>query len=449
MKSIQAVARYFPEKCGGIQTHLNEILPYLQAQGVESKIVAGHKQKTPSNYIHEGFEVYQYPVYPEPAPEPLYGSNFHGGFENFAQWLKLQKADIYHQHMWEPRCGLPHLKLAKELGYATVVSIRLPHPFCARNTLMYKGKEACSGKIDISQCSQCFDFPDSLPAQLFHTLKLIPQNNSKLFSNKYYKKLLIPARITNRQYGLQKLVEYSDRIVVMSEWVRQALLINGVPDQKVFLLKHGISKAFIPDAKSPREPDGKFKIGFLGRWSPTKGVHILVEAIKQLPTNLPVELTIHGVPQEDSYKQMVLSMIGQDPRIKVSPPVKRQDLSSILLSFDVLAVPSQWLETGPMVVLEAQAHGLPVLGSDLGGIAEKVTHQKDGLLLSASDSSAWANAIHKLCKDAHLVNSLKEGIEPVRTIAVEAAESAMLYTQILSSKAGTNENFPSTNLSLL
>ena len=444
MKTIQAVARYFPEKCGGIQTHLNEILPYLQAQGVDSKIVAGHKQKTPSNYIHEGFEVYRYPVYPEPASEPLYGNHFHGGFEDFAQWLKLQKADIYHQHMWEPRCGLPHLKLAKELGYSTVVSIRLPHPICARNTLMYKGKEACSGKINISHCSHCCGFPGSLPTQLFDSLKLIPEINNRLFSNKYYKKLLIPARIAGRQYGLQKLVEYADRIVVMSEWVRQALLINGVPDQKVFLLKHGISNAFIPEAKIPRKPDGKFKIGFLGRWSPTKGVHILVEAIKQLPVDLPVELTIHGVPQEDSYKQMVLRRINNDPRIKVAPQVKRKDLSSILLGFDMLAVPSQWLETGPMVVLEAQAHGLPVLGSDLGGIAEKVAHQKDGLLLPASDSSAWANAMHKLCKDAYLVNSLRKGIEPVRTIAAEAAESVMLYTQILNSKAGQNEKFAST-----
>ena len=85
-----------------------------------------------------------------------------------------------------------------------------------------------------------------------------------------------------------------------------------------------------------------------------------------------------------------------------------------------------------------------VLGSDLGGIAEKVAHQKDGLLLPASDSSAWANAMHKLCKDAYLVNSLRKGIEPVRTIAAEAAESVMLYTQILNSKAGQNEKFAST-----
>ena len=48
----------------------------------------------------------------------------------------------------------------------------------------------------------------------------------------------------------------------------------------------------------------------------------------------------------------------------------------MLAGFDMLAVPSQWQETGPLVVFEAQALGVPVLGSDLGGIAELITPGK-------------------------------------------------------------------------
>ena len=442
MKTIQAVARYFPEKCGGIQTHLNDLLPYLQDQGVASKVVAGHIKQTSSNYMYEGFEVHRYPVFSEPAAEPLHGNHLHGGFEDFAKWLKHQKADIYHQHMWEPKCGLPHLRLAKELGYGTVVSVRLPHPVCGRNTLMYEGKEACDGKIDIKRCSRCCGFSKPIPSQVINALTLIPENKALPFLDKrLLRQLLIPSRISGRKFGLQQMVKYADKIVVMSEWVRQALLVNGIPESKLFLLKHGIAENYIPAKKVTRDFDGKLKIGFLGRWSPTKGVHILVDAIKQLPSNLPVELTIHGVPQEESYKHQVLEKIGNDSRIKVEPQVQRKDLSHILSGFDMLAVPSQWLETGPMVVLEAQAHGLPVLGSDLGGIAEKVTHNKDGFLLPASNSSAWAEAIHKLCKDPELLNSLREGIEPVRTIAAEAAESAMLYKQILAARASSELSY--------
>lgn len=436
MKTIQAVARYFPEKCGGIQTHLNDLLPYLQNQGVESKVVAGHVGKNPSNYMHEGFEVYRYPVFSEPPAEPLYGSNHHGGFEKFAEWLKSQKADIYHQHMWEPKCGLPHLRLAKELGFGTVVSIRLPHPICGRNTLMYEGRKACDGRIDIIRCSQCCGFPKLLSSQLKRALTSVPEcGNLPFVGNKLMKQLLIPSKISGRIFGLQQMVKYADKIVVMSEWVRQALLINGIPDDKLFLLRHGIAEKYVPAKRSTREPDGKMRIGFLGRWSPTKGVHILVDAIKQLPDDSPVELIIHGVPQDENYKHQVLGRIGDDTRIKVEPQVQRKDLSRVLSGFDVLAVPSQWLETGPMVVLEAQAHGLPVLGSDLGGVAEKVTSNKDGFLLPASDTSAWADAFQKLGADSNLLSSLKKGTEPVRTIASEATESVMLYKQILSAKA--------------
>ena len=45
-----------------------------------------------------------------------------------------------------------------------------------------------------------------------------------------------------------------------------------------------------------------------------------------------------------------------------------------MANFDLLAVPSQWMETGPIVVLEAHAVGTPVLGANLGGIAELVHH---------------------------------------------------------------------------
>ena len=58
---------------------------------------------------------------------------------------------------------------------------------------------------------------------------------------------------------------------------------------------------------------------------------------------------------------------------------------AFLSRIDVLAVPSQWLETGPLVVLEAFAAGTPVIGSDLGGIRELVSDGRDGLLVPHDD----------------------------------------------------------------
>ncbi len=56
-----------------------------------------------------------------------------------------------------------------------------------------------------------------------------------------------------------------------------------------------------------------------------------------------------------------------------------------LASYDATVVPSQWLETGPLIVLESFAAGTPVIGSNLGGVAELVSHDRDGWLVPHAD----------------------------------------------------------------
>ena len=60
---------------------------------------------------------------------------------------------------------------------------------------------------------------------------------------------------------------------------------------------------------------------------------------------------------------------------------------------DVLCVPSIWRENSPGVVIHALSQGLPVIGSDKGGIPELVNHERNGLLVRAGDTDAWRRAL--------------------------------------------------------
>jgi glycosyltransferase involved in cell wall biosynthesis len=62
-------------------------------------------------------------------------------------------------------------------------------------------------------------------------------------------------------------------------------------------------------------------------------------------------------------------------------------------------VPSTWYENQPMAVLEALAVGLPVIGSDLGGIPELIDAGQDGLLVPPGDDKALATAMGELLGD--------------------------------------------------
>nr|WP_228035386.1 glycosyltransferase [Oculatella sp. LEGE 06141] len=447
MKTIQAVHRYFPGSCGGIQTHLSEVMPELQARGVDCHVAASQAQSTDDHYLYNGVAVYRYPVFPPPRPEPNHGATPHGGFPIFANWLKGHRADLYHQHQWTPQCGLPHLRLAKELGLATVISLHLPQPICLRQTLMLNGTEQCDGRIDTVRCSYCNGVSHRLPPPVVQGLSHLPRPIS-LAAKGIHRRLetvaaiapltdgilrpaFIPAWVAARRHGLLEMAQFADRILVMSQWFYDAMVINGIPETKLALLRQGISVR--PKLPRPSPPNRPLRVGFLGRWDMNKGIHILVEAIKQLPTETPIELVIHGVEQDEIYKKQVIDRIGDDPRIQVAPQLAREEIPLAFSQLDVLAVPSQWLETGPLVVLEAHAHDIPVVGSDLGGIPERVRHEVDGLLVPASNIKAWADALALLAHHPNTLARLRRGIRPVRTVATEAAELKALYQTILAS----------------
>jgi glycosyltransferase involved in cell wall biosynthesis len=102
----------------------------------------------------------------------------------------------------------------------------------------------------------------------------------------------------------------------------------------------------------------------------------------------------------------------------------------LLRKYDLLAVPSTGLETGPLAVLEAFAAGVPVLGSRLGGIPELVRDGIDGVLVSPDDPTAWATALRQLATEPGLLSRLRAGIRPPRTMKNVAEDMLEIYSRV-------------------
>src|SRR4029078_9095541 len=98
----------------------------------------------------------------------------------------------------------------------------------------------------------------------------------------------------------------------------------------------------------------------------------------------------------------------------------------------LLAIPSQGMETGPLVLLESFAAGVPVIASNLGGIAERVRDRRDGWLVKCDDVGEWSAALERLANDRALVDSLRENIQEIRTMETVASEMARNYREVLS-----------------
>jgi glycosyltransferase involved in cell wall biosynthesis len=208
---------------------------------------------------------------------------------------------------------------------------------------------------------------------------------------------------------------------------------NGVPEAKITLSRQGIDREPLPERPAPADASGPLKIAYFGRIDRTKGPDLLARALSLLP-EADVRICVNGVcqPGSEPDAEWLAQQASLDGRLKLLPAVAQHEVVDAMAAHDIVAIPSRWLETGPLVALEAFAAHVPVLGANHGGIAEIVRDGIDGVLVAPDDPVAWAAAIDRLARDRALLHRLRTGITPPRTADAVADDMADLYGRLLS-----------------
>jgi glycosyltransferase involved in cell wall biosynthesis len=106
-----------------------------------------------------------------------------------------------------------------------------------------------------------------------------------------------------------------------------------------------------------------------------------------------------------------------------------EDSAKVFADIDVLIVPSMWYDF-PLIIYEAFAAKTPVIATNLGGMAEAVTHDVNGLLFERGDVADLAAQIRRILKEPDLLESLRERIPPVKAIAEEVDELESIYREL-------------------
>jgi len=142
--------------------------------------------------------------------------------------------------------------------------------------------------------------------------------------------------------------------------------------------------------------DDAIVIGYCGRMLKSKGIYTLFEAASAA---MDVEPRLHCLWVGEMVESEALrtrALAGRHAR-RHHFTGQVDDPARYYSAFSFLAFPSIAPETFGRVSIEAQACGLPVLGSDVGGIGETLAHGHTGVLLPPGDSDAWKNAILRFC----------------------------------------------------
>jgi glycosyltransferase involved in cell wall biosynthesis len=437
MKVVQVAGWHFPDSTGGTEVYVDGLATGLAEAGVDS-VVAAPADDVERDYIWNGTPVHRYHVPPTRDIAEVRGRKRHGAFDRFQAWLQSQHADVYHQHSWTRGCGRHHLEAARSLGLRTVVTVHVPSLICLRGTMLERGREACDGRIGAARCGSCWAGSRTSVSGIPALVGLVPDSVSRWLANTGAGGA-VGSALAGRALAEQKradvlaLGSLADRVVAVCGWLRDALLANGLDPEHVVLSRQGVAAASARATVRVGRDGGPLRVGYLGRITSVKGLDVLVRAALKAAEQCQLELYVAGATQnaEDvEYLARVRAESDGCGAIHWVGALDAQQRDAFLAGIDILAVPSVLLETGPLVVLEAYAVGVPVLGADLGGIAELVTHGRDGLLVRHGDVSSWTQELVHCARDRELLAALRSGIRPVRTTGEVVQDMLRVYRDI-------------------
>jgi glycosyltransferase involved in cell wall biosynthesis len=150
---------------------------------------------------------------------------------------------------------------------------------------------------------------------------------------------------------------------------------------------------------------GPLRILFVGSLIPRKGLHVLLEALTDLPSGACSLEVIGDVERDPAYASRVrrqIALHGLDASVRLRGALDDQGLVDALRRSHVLAVPSTYEGFG-IAYLEAMTFGLPVLASAAGGASDVVIDGETGYLIAPGDVTALTEHLEALSRDRGLL----------------------------------------------
>ncbi len=210
---------------------------------------------------------------------------------------------------------------------------------------------------------------------------------------------------------IMKLYNTINLFITPSNFLRQKLIQNGFPENKVINIPNYIDKVKLVDSKNDKE---EF-ILYYGNLSKEKGVDVLLKVVSKLST-IPF-LFIGDGPLYNN----VLEASKKNSNITLIEFLDKTQLFEKIKNSKFVVIPSQWYENFPFTVLEPISLGKTVIASEIGGIPEIIKNDFNGLLVSNPASlEEWVTKINDLFYDKNKIQLLESNaIESVKQYSIK------------------------------
>ncbi|RJS94523.1 glycosyltransferase family 1 protein [Candidatus Bathyarchaeota archaeon] len=242
--------------------------------------------------------------------------------------------------------------------------------------------------------------------------------------------------------GIEWWMTYeSRRIIACSNSVKRDLENHfHLPSEKITVIPNGVDLSTFELSTDKEDVKRRYGIApyerivlFVGRLVPQKGVDSLIKAVPLIvQQHRNVKVIITGDGWSRSYLEELTRTSGFRDRIRFLGFVPDSELAKLMVSADVLVVPSIYEPFG-IVALEGMAAGVPVVAANVGGLSEIVEHERTGVLVYPGNPESIAWGVNRVLSDSAfsewLVKNAKRKVQEVYSWDAIAKRTAALYEE--------------------
>lgn len=297
--------------------------------------------------------------------------------KKFGKLCDVFKPDIVHVHNIYTHLSPSILHEAKKRGIPVVMTVH-DYALLSANYSLWNEKNMRSMAMD--------------------DIGVLATARSKYIKGSFAATLVLEM-ILKLHHALKMYDGVIDQYVTYSQFVKDTMVRHSFDAKKISVM-HPFAEPLMmerdspPSAKALDEPElgEESELGggvlYAGRLESYKGVHVLIEALRHLPSTTQIKIVGVG-PDEARLK----AMAGKDTRVEFLGFVPGRELWNMMAQASVVVVPSIWQEVYGLVALEAMCQGTPIIVAKSGGLPEVVGGSDAGVVVAASDSKALAKAI--------------------------------------------------------
>jgi glycosyltransferase involved in cell wall biosynthesis len=239
-----------------------------------------------------------------------------------------------------------------------------------------------------------------------------------------------------KRYDIYRIVfkRVANYYIAITKEMKDDLIKLGIGKTRIFHLPNAIdTELFHPD--NDKKEDNLLL--YLGRITPVKGLHILLDALRHLQR--PVRLVVIGPVNDLKYYENITKLIEKENKkgknqVEYAGILPLKEAIRFYQKATAFILPSYW-EAFPMTLLEALACGTPVIATPVGGIPEIIKNHETGILVPPGDSIHLAGAINFLLENEDVrLKMAREGRKLVKeqySLEIACKKLYLIYKNLL------------------